>query len=125
MRTCAGSVDDLDEDPPSLSRATGLHDRAQRLDRASLAADHLPTVRLGDAQLEHDGLVVLDVLVHLHLVRLVDQGPGQELEQLLQPLIPLAFKSFLTVPEGCAPWASHLRVRSSSITIVDGSVWGL
>ena len=40
-----------------------------------------------------------------HLVGLVDQRLREELEQLLQAVIPLAFISFLTVPEGWAPFS--------------------
>ena len=63
--------------------------------------------------------------VHLDLVGLVDQRPGEELEQLLQALIPFALRSFFTVPQGCAPLRSQLSTRSSSSSIVDGSVCGL
>ena len=90
-----------------------------------MAPDHLAAIVLGDAQLEHHRLVVLLELVHLDLVRLVDQRPGEELEQLLQPLIPFAFSSLLTVSLGCAPCSSQLRTRSSSSSIVEGSVCGL
>ena len=124
-RRAASSVDDLDEDALSFLDAIGLHDGAQRLGRAALAADHLAAVVLGDAQLEDDRVVVLLELVNLDLVRLVDQGPGEELEQLLQALIPLAFISCLTVSLGWAPCSSQPRSFSSSSSIVEGSVCGL
>jgi hypothetical protein len=119
------SVDDLDEDSLSFLDATGLHDAAQRLGGAALPADHLAPIVLGDAQLEHHGAVVFCELGDLDLVGAVDQCAGQELEELLQPRIPFTFSSCFTVWLGCAPWASQLRTRSSSRSIVDGSVCGL
>jgi hypothetical protein len=116
------SVDDLDQDPLALFRAIGPHDGAQSVRRAAVAPDHLPAVVLGNEQLEDDGVLVLLELVNLDLGRLVDEGPCQELEQLLQALIPLAFISFLTVPLGCAPCSIQPRSFCSSSTIVDGSV---
>lgn len=87
-----------------------------------MAPDHLPAIVLGNEQLEDHGLLVLLELVDLDLGRLVDQSPCEELEQLLQALIPLAFISFLTVPLGCAPFSIQPRSFCSSSTIVDGSV---
>ena len=116
------SVDDLDEDPLSLPDATGLHDPAKRLGSAALAADHLAAVLLGDAQLQHDRLLVLFELGDLDLVGVIDQRSRQILEQLLQSRIPLTFRRFLTVLLGCAPRDSQSRTRSSSSSIVEGSV---
>ena len=87
-----------------------------------MAPDHLSAVVLGNGQLEDHGVLVLVELVNLDLGRLVDQSPCEELEQLLQVLIPLAFISFLTVPLGCAPFSIHPRSFCSSSTIVEGSV---
>ena len=121
----SSSVDDLDEDPLALFGAIGLHDGAQCLGGAALAADHLAPVGLGDRQLEDDRLVVLFELVNLDLAGLVDQSLGKELEQVLQALIPFAFISFLTVPVGWAPLLIQSRSFASSISIVEGCVWGL
>ena len=118
----SSSVDDLDEDALSFLGAIGLHDGAQRIRRAALPSDHLAAVILGDGQLEDDRLLVLLELVNLDLGRFVDQSPCEELEQLLQALIPFAFISFLTVPVGCAPFSIQPRSFCSSSTIVDGSV---
>jgi hypothetical protein len=120
----SGLIDDLDEDALSVLHAGGLHDTAQRLGRATLSPDHLPEVLFGDAQLENDGFLVILVLADLDLIGLVDQRLGEELEQLLQA-IPFAFRRRLTVALGWAPWLSQLRTRSSSISIVEGSVCGL
>jgi hypothetical protein len=87
-----------------------------------VAPDHLAAVVLGNDQLEDDGVLVLLELVNFDLGRLVDQSPCEELEQLLQALIPFAFISFLTVPLGCAPFSIQPRSLCSSSTIVDGSV---
>jgi hypothetical protein len=92
-------VDDFYKDPLPVFRPIRLHDRPQRLRGPALTADHLAALLVGDAELQHDGLVVLFVLADLDLVRLVDQGPGKELEQLFQP-IPFAFSRRLTVPLG-------------------------
>ena len=87
-----------------------------------MAPDHLPAIVLGNDQLQDHGVLVLLELVNLDLGRLVDQGPCEELEQLFQALIPLAFISLLTVPLGCAPCSIQPRSFGSSSTIVDGSV---
>jgi hypothetical protein len=76
----AGLVDDLDQDPLPVLRSPGLHDATERLGRAAMAADDLSAIVLGDAQLQHDRLVVLLVLAYLDLVGLVDQRLGEELE---------------------------------------------
>ena len=123
MRTT--SVDDLDEDALSLFGATGLHDGAQGLCCASVAADHLAAVLLGDDQLVNDRLVLFLELVDANLVRMVDQRFREELEELLQALIPLALSSCLTVPLGWAPCWTQARIRSSLSSIVEGSVCGL
>jgi hypothetical protein len=120
--TRKSSVDDLDQDSLALFRAIRFHDGAQRLGGAALPSDHLAAVILGDGQLEDDRLVVLLELVDLDAVGLVDQGPREELEQLLQALIPFAFISFLTVSLGCAPCRIQPRIFSSSSSIVEGSV---
>jgi hypothetical protein len=120
--TRSSSVDDLDEDSLSFLGAIGLHDCAQRIRSAALAPDHLAAIVLGNTQLEDDRVLVLLELVNLDLVRVVDQSPCEELEQLLQALIPLAFISFLTVPLGCAPLSIQPRSFCSSSTIVEGSV---
>ena len=73
------------------------HDRAQRLDGATLPADHLAAVLLGNEQLEHDRVVVLVETLDLDLVGIVDERARQELEQVLQLEIPLALSSRLTV----------------------------
>jgi len=121
----SASVDDLDEDPLSLFGATGLHHGAQGLRGAAVAADHLPAILLGDDQLVDDRLVLLLELVDPDLVGIVDQRLCEELEQLLQAAIPLALRSFFTVPEGWAPFWIQPLTRSSSSTIVEGSVCGL
>ena len=123
--TRSSSVDDLDHDALSFLGAIGLHDGAQRLDRAALTADHLAAVVLGDGKLEDDRVLVLLELLNLDLAWFVDQGPCEELEQVLQAPIPFAFISFLTVPLGCAPFWIQPRSFSSSISIVEGSVCGL
>jgi hypothetical protein len=94
------SVDDLDEDALSFLAATRLHDASQGLGGASLAADHLAAIGFRDAQLEHHGVVVLGELGDLDLVGMVDQRAREVLEKLLQPRIPFAFRSCLTVPVG-------------------------
>jgi hypothetical protein len=85
-------------------------------------ADHLAPVVLGDRELEDDRLIVFLELVNLDAIRLVDQRSGEELEQLLQAVIPFAFISLLTVPLGCAPFWIQSRSFSSSSSIVEGSV---
>ena len=82
----------------------------------------LPAVLLGDDQLVHHGVVLLLELVHANLVGVVDQGLGEELEELLQAAIPFALSRRLTVPEGCAPFWIQPRIFSSSRSIVEGSV---
>jgi hypothetical protein len=89
-----------------------------------VTADHLAAVLLGDAELEQDRLLVLLVFPYLYLVGPVDQRPGEELEQVLQP-IPFAFSRFFTAALGWAPWPSQWRTRSSFSSIVEGSVWAL
>ena len=89
-------VHNLDQYALSIPDPSGLHHRAKRFRRAAVAADHLPAIFLGHAQLEHDRLLVFLVFADLHLVGPVDQRPGQKLEELLQP-IPFAFRSRFTV----------------------------
>jgi len=117
-------IHDLHEDALAVLDPTRLHDGAQGLRGASLAADHLAAILLRDAQLQHDSVLVFLVLAHLDLVGPVDQRLGEELQQFLQP-IPFAFSSLLTALLGWAPCPSQLRTRSSSTSIVEGSVCGL
>jgi hypothetical protein len=89
-----------------------------------LTADHLAAIGLRYRQLQDYGLIVVLVLADLDLIGFVDQRLGEELQQLLQA-IPFAFRRRFTVALGWAPLLSQLRTRSSSISIVEGSVWGL
>src|SRR6185312_1006813 len=120
------SVDDVDEHAAVLLHRRRLHDQPQRVGGATAAADHLAVVVVGDRQLEHERAVVLLELLDGHLVRLVDELAGEVFEQLFQEaLMPCVLSSLLTVSDGCAPFASQWRTRSSSSTIVDGCVWAL
>src|SRR6266571_242471 len=96
----AHSVHDLNQNPLAVLDAARLHHGPERLRGAPFAADHLAPVGLGD------------------------QRAGEKLEQVFQA-IPFAFRSFLTVSLGSAPFLSQVRTRSSSSSIVEGSVWGL
>ena len=66
--------------------ADALIDRAQRRDRPAAAADHLAGVVLADVQLEHDGAVVLLEGLDAHLVRAVDERPGEIGEKVVHLL---------------------------------------
>ena len=65
----------------AVAHGGGLHDRAQRCDRTPTAADHLPCLVIGDVDLEHDGAVLLVEALDRDLLRLVDERPGEVLEQ--------------------------------------------
>ncbi len=54
-------------------------------DGAPAAADHLPGVVVGHVQLQDDRAVVLVESLDRHLVGIVDEGPSEELEEILQP----------------------------------------
>jgi hypothetical protein len=114
-------INDLNQHPLAFLDAAGLHHGPERLRRPALATDHLAPIGRGDAQLEHDRVVVFGELTYLDLVGLVDQSAREKLEQLLQA-IPFAFRSFFTVSLGSAPFLSQFRTRSSSSSIVEGSV---
>ena len=129
----------------ALAGGRGFDDRAQRVGGAPAAADHPAVVVRGDAQLEHDRAVVLLELLDRDRVGIVDQAFGEVLEQPARGALaghrvvalrgpgasrsgvsmPWMRSSLRTVSEGWAPRASQLRARSSSITIVEGSVCAL
>ena len=80
-------------------RPARAHDRAQGARDASLPADHLADVVLGDVQPEDERAVLALDLLDAHGVRLVDEPP-RELREQLVPLLtemPLIFSSFATV----------------------------
>jgi hypothetical protein len=85
LRAGPDLFDNLNQHPLSVLGPARFHDRPQRLRRPALSADHLATLLLGDAQLKQDRVLVLFVFADLDLVRVVDQSPGEELKQLLQP----------------------------------------
>ena len=99
-------------------------DRAKGVGRSALATDDPAPIGLSDSQLEEERAVVLNDLAYFDLVWIIDQSPGQELEQVLQAEIPLALRSLFTVFVGRAPLAIQPRTRSSSMSMVDGSVCG-
>ena len=113
--------------------AAALIDRAQRLGGASAAADDLAVVIVVDRQLEHERAVVLLELLDLDALGLVDERAGEVLEQsrtrgpAYRPLgwMPCVLRSFRTGSHGWAPRSSQWRMRSSSRTMVDGSVCGV
>src|SRR5215204_1692037 len=148
-RRSRGSIDDVDEHPVAIPDRGGLDYRPERGDGTPAAADHLAGVVIGHVQLQHDRAVVLLERLHAHLVRTVDERPGEILEELLHycagaagsgsgsdsgagsaaaadgVLFACARASCFTVLVGWAPHASQYCRRSSSITIVEGSVCGL
>src|SRR4051794_34756845 len=77
------SVNDVDEHAALLAHRCRLDHGPQGVGGAAAAADDLAVVVLGDCELEHDRAVVLLELLDLDPVRLVDQRPGQLLQQLL------------------------------------------
>src|SRR4051794_1801341 len=76
-------VDDVDEDAALLLHRGGLDDRPQGVGRAAALADDPAVVVLADGQLEDDRAVLLVELLHRDLVGVVDELPGQVVEQLL------------------------------------------
>src|SRR3954447_5740327 len=76
-------VDDVDEDAALLLDGGGLDDRPQGVGRAAALADDPAVVVLADRQLQDDGAVLLVELLHRDLVGVVDELPGEVVEQLL------------------------------------------
>jgi hypothetical protein len=64
-------------------RAACAHDRPQRTRDATLPADDLPDVALGDVQAKDERPVVALDLLDAHGVGLVDEPPRQLREQLV------------------------------------------
>src|SRR5215211_5535258 len=124
----AASLQDLHYDAALFLGGRGTRDGAQGVGDPAAAADHPPKVVLRHRDLEHDVAVLLQLLDR-HLVRGFDQCPNQVLDELSH-FVPVASmpwvrRSFAAVRDGRAPCSSQCRARSSSITIVDGSVCGL
>src|SRR4051812_24938015 len=71
-----------------LAARAGLHHRAQRVGDAPAPADHSAEVVIGHLDLEHDLAVDLLDLGHLDLVRILDQRPGEEVEQIAHETPP-------------------------------------
>src|SRR5262249_26795204 len=114
----------LEQRAPGAARRGGAHDGTERARDPALAADHLADVVLRDMQLDDRVAVALDLL-DAHRVRLVDEAARQVLDDLDRQPTPFTFSRRATVEEGCAPLESQSRTRSSSSSIVDGSVCGL
>ena len=66
-----------------LRAADRHHERAQRVDRAALAADHAPGVDRRDPRLDHDRAIALDHL-DVQLLRVVDDPADDVLDELLE-----------------------------------------
>src|SRR5215218_9854006 len=84
-RECAGlakALDDLERDRLSLAGGHDLEQRAQRLRDAAVAADDLAHIALGDVELDHTTLRVIDNL-DLDGVGLVDERLCDVLDQRL------------------------------------------
>src|SRR6186713_786281 len=79
-RRTTASLEDLEVRALAQLRGRGTQDRAHRLDRASLLADDLAQILFGHAKLQHDRLLARD-LGHLHLIGVVDECAGEELDQ--------------------------------------------
>src|SRR5947209_15920320 len=75
-------VDDVDEHAVTVLDGSALDDRPQGSGGAPAAADDVAVVVLRNRELEDDGAVVFGHLRHLDLVRLVDEAPGEVLEQI-------------------------------------------
>src|SRR5207237_6792183 len=86
----SGSVYDLEHDPPTFLRAARADERAQRPGDPALPADHLADVVRRDVEPQDERVVFLELL-DTHRVGLVDEPPGQVVEQL-----PHAQGRFLT-----------------------------
>jgi hypothetical protein len=79
----SSSVSDLENQPPLLASAAGSYDSPQRTRQPALPTDHLADVVLGDVEVEDDDVVPF-LLFDPHGIGLVDQPPGEILEQLSQ-----------------------------------------
>ena len=123
-------LNELDQDPSLGAGRGGLRHRPDGVGHAAAPAYQPAKVVAAHGDLD-DEVSVFVHLLDLHGVRVLDQRPGEELDQLThgayEPVasMPLARKSPATVRVGWAPCVIQCRARSSSTTIVDGSVWGL
>src|SRR4029078_7576397 len=75
-----------DEYALSVAAGGGLHHGPEGGDGAPATADHLSGVVVRDVQLEDQRAVLLLEILHAHLVRTVDERPGEGLEELVHLL---------------------------------------
>src|SRR5204862_6715778 len=74
-------LNELDQDAPIRLRRRGLRDRADRVRDPATPADQAAEVVRAHRDLEHEIPVLLDLL-DLHRVRVLDERPGEELDEL-------------------------------------------
>src|SRR5947208_3561728 len=89
-RTSSGSrsvsgpgSEDLERDRATFARGRDLQQGSKCLGDAAVAADDLAHVVLGDMQLDHGALLILDRR-DLHGIGVVDEGPGDVLDELFR-----------------------------------------
>src|ERR687886_318351 len=75
--------DDVEVDADALARGGGFDEGAEAADDPPLAADDLADVLLADLELVDGGVAILD-LADFYRVRLVDERPGDVLDQALE-----------------------------------------
>jgi hypothetical protein len=74
-------LNELDHHPPVGPRRRRLGDRADRVRDPPSFADQTPEVLRADRHLEHEVVVLLDLL-DLDRLRVLDQRPGEELDEV-------------------------------------------
>src|SRR5919108_1439300 len=79
-------LNELDQDAPVSTGGCRLGDRADRVGNAPSLADQPAEVVRSNRHLEHEVAVLLHLL-HLDGVRVVDERPGEELDQVAHQMV--------------------------------------